>query len=104
MNPLEKRLLHIEARLSRLEKSNRKIISEPSRPKFGSKHIGSKTLQIVIQEGFSLLNSYNPKTMTHNELTDWEEAFSLWKYETQRFSSKKIKQINNEITRMLNPQ
>ena len=92
---MERRLTNIEVRLN---------IPEPDRPKFGSKHQGVKTKEVLIQEGFSLRNSYNPETFSKKELAKWNKAYDSWKDDISGFDVERITEINNEIHKMLHPE
>ena len=99
----------LERRISLLEKSVRNIearlkISNPDRPKFGSNHQGTKTKEVLIQEGFSLRNSYKPQTFAKKELKEWNEAYKNWINDISGFDVKEITEINNEIHKLLHPE
>ena len=95
MTELERRLSKIESRLRNVEA--RLKISEPDRPKFGSTHVGSKSKEVLIQEGFSLLNQYKPKTMTPKEHAQWMKTYESWENEISTFDEKQIDEIHSKI-------
>ena len=102
MTSLERRMSLIERRLSNIEA--RLKISDPDRPKFGSNHQGTKTKEVLIQEGFSLRNAYNPDTFSKKELAKWNKAYQQWKDDISGFSVKEITDIENEIHKLLHPE
>ena len=99
MTELERRLTRLESRLRNVEA--RLKISHMDRPKFGSKHAGSKTKEVLIQEGFSLQNQYKPKTMTDSEKNQWNQAYKIWLDEISGFDVKEISEIQSTIQKML---
>ena len=101
MTELERRLTRLESRLRNVEA--RLKISHMDRPKFGSKHAGSKTKEVLIQEGFSLQNQYKPKTMTPEEHESWMKAYETWEQGISVFDEKKIHEIHSKIKEMLSP-
>ena len=101
MTNLERRLTLLEKRIGNVEA--RLKISDPDRPHFGSNHIGSKTKEVLIQEGFSLKNSYKPDIMTDKGKDSWNKAYRTWEQGISAFDEKKIQEIHDRIKEMLNP-
>jgi len=101
MTNIERRLALLESRVRNVEA--RLKISEPDRPKFGSKHVGSKSKEVLIQEGFSLQNQYKPKTMTPNEHAAWMKTYEEWHQAILSLDDKRISEIEAKIKEMLNP-
>lgn len=80
------------------------MISSPDRPKFGSMHIGKKTKEVLIQEGFSLKNRFTAKAFSDKELSEWSQAYALWRKEAGANGAKELKEIEEKIEEMLHPQ
>lgn len=102
MTTLEKEITEIKRRLKNVEA--RTGISEQDRPKLGSNHQGKKSLQVLIQEGQSLLNSFEPKTMSHEERKKFGFAFSSWKdqvFESNLEEHPEIARIATVISRKM---
>ena len=93
INRMIRRIEALEARIA---------ISEPSRPKFGSHHVGKKTITVLTQEGFSLQNSYKPQTMTESEKQEWQSAYDNWKEEISVYQDSTIEKMKRKIDEMLN--
>ena len=102
MTSIERRLALLESRVRNVEA--RLKISEPDRPKFGSKHVGKKTKEVLIQEGFSLKNAFKPQTMTKSEQNEWNEAYKVWLNDISGFDVKQIQEIHETIEKMLHPE
>ena len=101
MTRLEARMASLEKKIKYLEE--RLKISSPDRPKFGSMHIGKKSKEVLIQEGFSLQNRFKPQTFSKSELSQWSQAYALWRKEASANGAKELKEIESKIEEMLHP-
>ena len=102
-------MTRLEARMSSMEKKikyleERLKISSPDRPKFGSMHIGKKSKEVLIQEGFSLKNRFTPKTFSKKELSEWSTAYAAWRKDAMTNGAKELKEIEEKIEEMLHSQ
>ena len=70
--------------------------------RFKSEFKGRKTTQVLIQEGYSLMNSFNPKTMTKKEIDQWEKSHRDWLDDAHANDNYKVKDILKHIKKRLN--
>jgi len=73
MGSYERRLADIEARLTKLEpkKKAREIAEEISEETRAPQHLGKKSATVIIQEYFSIKNSFKPQTMSNKDKAEF---------------------------------
>lgn len=103
MGSYERRLAALETKVKNLEA--RAEISKESRPSIGSDHQGKKSAKVIIQEFFSLKNSFKPEAMSNKNKAEFIVALDILRNDLKSDAfppdnPERIK-MNMEIEKML---
>ncbi len=63
----------------------------------------NKTKQLLIKEGFNLINQYKPNNMSTLEHAEWIKSYEKWHKDLLRIDAKEIDQIEEKIHNLLKP-